>query len=98
MTESIDFDIAGIVDQLAGVAGIEVKTDEIIAPYTSYQIGGPAAIWAAPASEDGIGEVLAIVGEADIQRSSRSILGMDFLVQHLGRTADAEAAHMWLDI
>ena len=66
MTESIDFDIAGIVDQLAGVAGIEVKTDEIIAPYTSYQIGGPAAIWAAPASEDGIGEVLAIVDEADI--------------------------------
>ena len=66
MTGKTDFDIAGIADQLAGVAGIEVKTEEIIAPYTSYRIGGPAAIWAAPANEDGIGETLAIVSEADI--------------------------------
>ena len=66
MTESRDFDVAGIADQLAGVAGIQVKTNEMIAPYTSYKIGGPAAIWAAPASETGIGEVLAIVREAGI--------------------------------
>ena len=66
MTESIDFDVAGIADQLGGVAGIEVKTDEIIAPYTTYRIGGPAAIWTAPASEDGIGKALAIVREAGI--------------------------------
>jgi UDP-N-acetylmuramate dehydrogenase len=66
VTESIDFDVAGIADQLAGVAGIEVKTDEMIAPYTSYKIGGPAAVWAAPTNEDGIGEVLAILREAGI--------------------------------
>ena len=66
MTESINFDVAGIADQLAGVAGIVVKTDEMIAPYTSYKIGGPAAVWAAPASEDGIGEALAILHEAGI--------------------------------
>ena len=66
MIESIDFDLEGIVNQLAGVAGIEVKTDKMIAPYTSYQIGGPAAIWAAPGSEESIGEVLAIVCEAGI--------------------------------
>ncbi len=66
MTESINFDVAGIADQLAGVAGIEVKTDEMIAPYTAYKIGGPAAVWAAPANEDGIGEVLAILRETDI--------------------------------
>jgi len=66
VTESIDFDVAGIADQLAGVAGITVKTDEMIAPYTSYKIGGPAAVWAAPASEDGIGEALAILHEAGI--------------------------------
>jgi UDP-N-acetylmuramate dehydrogenase len=66
VTGKTDFDIADIADQLAGVAGIEVKTEEIIAPYTSYRIGGPAAIWAAPANADGIGEALAIVSEADI--------------------------------
>jgi len=64
--ERINFDAARIAEQLAGVAGVEVKTDEIIAPYTSYKIGGPAAVWAAPASEDVIGEVLAIVREAGI--------------------------------
>ena len=66
MEERINFDAARIAEQLAGVAGVEVKTDEIIAPYTSYKIGGPAAVWAAPASEDVIGEVLAIVHEAGI--------------------------------
>ena len=66
MEERINFDAARIAEQLAGVAGVEVKTDEIIAPYTSYKIGGPAAVWAAPASEDVIGEVLAIVREAGI--------------------------------
>ena len=66
MAESLDFDVAGIVNQLAGVAGIEVKTDEMMAPYTSYRIGGPATIWAAPSSEESIGEILAIVREAGI--------------------------------
>lgn len=66
MTESINFDVAAIADQLAGVAEIAVKTDEMIAPYTTYKIGGPAAVWAAPASEDGIGEALAILHEAGI--------------------------------
>jgi UDP-N-acetylmuramate dehydrogenase len=62
----MDFDVAAIANQLAGVAGIEVKTDKMIAPYTSYRIGGPAAIWAAPAGEERIGEILAIVREAGI--------------------------------
>ena len=66
MTESIDFDIAAIADQLADVAGTEVKTNKVIAPYTSYKIGGPAAIWTAPASADSVGEVLAIVRETGI--------------------------------
>jgi UDP-N-acetylmuramate dehydrogenase len=45
---------------------VEVRTDEILAPYTSYKIGGPAAVWVAPRTEAGIGEVLAIVQAADI--------------------------------
>jgi UDP-N-acetylmuramate dehydrogenase len=61
-----NFDIARIADQLAGVPGIEVKTNEMIAPYTSYKIGGPAAVWAAPASEAGVGEGLSIVHAAGV--------------------------------
>jgi UDP-N-acetylmuramate dehydrogenase len=83
VTESKDLDIAGIANQLGGVAGIEVKTDEMIAPYTSYKIGGPAAIWAAPASEDVIGEVLAIVREAAIPLFIMG-LGSNLLVSDKG--------------
>ena len=64
--ESTGFDAARIANQLAGVAGVEVKTDEMIACYTSYKIGGPAAVWAAPSSASATGEVLAIVRDAGI--------------------------------
>lgn len=66
MAESIDFDAVRIVSQLSRVAGLEVKADVMIAPYTAYKIGGPAAIWAAPSNEDGIGEALAIAYEHGI--------------------------------
>jgi UDP-N-acetylmuramate dehydrogenase len=51
---------------LARVAAVKVKTDEVIAPYTSYRIGGPARVWAAPKTEAATGEVLKIVHEAGI--------------------------------
>jgi UDP-N-acetylmuramate dehydrogenase len=79
----VDFNIKRIADQLAGVAGIEVKTDKMLAPYTSYKIGGPTAIWAAPANEAGIGEVLAIVREADIPLFTLG-LGTNLLVSDKG--------------
>jgi UDP-N-acetylmuramate dehydrogenase len=66
MNEGFDYDAARIAERLARVMGVEVKTDEMIAPYTSYKIGGPAAIWAAPGSETGIGQVLTIAHEAGI--------------------------------
>jgi UDP-N-acetylmuramate dehydrogenase len=37
----------------AGVDG-EVAADRPLAPYTSYRIGGPTALWAAPCSEAGV--------------------------------------------
>jgi UDP-N-acetylmuramate dehydrogenase len=55
-----------IAERLARLDAVEVRTDEILAPYTSYKIGGPAAIWVAPRTEAGIGEVLAILQAVDI--------------------------------
>ena len=66
MAERLSFDIRRIADQLARLPEVDLKTDEMIAPYTSYKIGGPAAVWAAPRSETGIGQVLAIASEAGI--------------------------------
>ena len=55
-----------MADRLGRITEVEVKRDEIIAPYTSYKIGGPTAVWAAPGTESGIGEVLTAVHAAGI--------------------------------
>ncbi len=59
-------DAARIADHLARVKAVEIKTNEILAPYTSYKIGGPAKVWVAPETESGIGEVLSVVQAYDI--------------------------------
>ncbi len=66
MTDGIKFDAARVADRLARIAKVDVKRDEVIAPYTSYKIGGPTAVWAAPRTESGIGEVLKVAQSADI--------------------------------
>jgi UDP-N-acetylmuramate dehydrogenase len=66
VAESPRFDMLPIADRLARLPDVDLKTDEMIAPYTSYRIGGPAAIWAAPRSESAIGQVLAATHEAGI--------------------------------
>ena len=66
MAERLSFDIRPIADQLAQLPDVDLKTDEMIAPYTSYKIGGPTAIWAAPRNETGIGQVLAVTHKAGI--------------------------------
>jgi len=50
-----------MVPRLAEVAEGEVHTDKLLAPYTSYNIGGPTAIWVAPGTESGVGSVLRII-------------------------------------
>ena len=66
MGDRINFDAARMANQLARIAEVDVKRDEMIAPYTSYKIGGPTAVWAAPRTESSIAEVLIAVHAADI--------------------------------
>ena len=54
-------DTAAAAAQIAGVADGEVHTDKSLAPYTSYNIGGPTAIWVAPKTEHAVGRVLKII-------------------------------------
>lgn len=61
-----NLDARQIADRLARLETVEVRTDEILAPYTSYKIGGPAAVWVAPGTEAAIGKVLAIVQACNI--------------------------------
>ena len=52
--------------QIAEVADGEVHTDKVLAPYTSYKIGGPTAIWVAPTTESAVGRVLKIIHEGNL--------------------------------
>jgi UDP-N-acetylmuramate dehydrogenase len=49
---------------LAALAEGPVETGKGLAPYTSYRIGGPTAVWAAPRTEAGVQRVLAAVHAA----------------------------------
>ena len=57
----IQSDLSRIVSKLADAANGEVHTNKPLAPYTSYNIGGPTSIWVAPSTESGVGRVLKII-------------------------------------
>jgi UDP-N-acetylmuramate dehydrogenase len=57
-------DLKELAAHLGSVAGGEVQTAKPLAPYTSYGIGGPTAVWAAPRSEEGVQRVLEAVRAA----------------------------------
>ncbi len=50
-----------LAPRLAAAAEGEVHIDKPLAPYTSYKIGGPTALWVEPTTENGVGRVLEIV-------------------------------------
>jgi len=57
---------SAIASQLSTVTDGEVRVDEPLAPYTSYKIGGPTAIWVSPTSESGVGRVLDLIHQNEI--------------------------------
>ncbi|CAB1058553.1 UDP-N-acetylenolpyruvoylglucosamine reductase (EC [Olavius sp. associated proteobacterium Delta 1] len=57
----MQIDLNRHVSQLSEIADGEVQTDRLLAPYTSYNIGGPTAVWVAPTTESGVGRVLKLI-------------------------------------
>jgi UDP-N-acetylmuramate dehydrogenase len=57
-------DLHDLAADLASVAEGDVETGKPLAPYTSYGIGGPTAIWAAPRSQLGVQRVVETVRAA----------------------------------
>ena len=49
--------------QLADAIDGQIGTGRPLAPFTSYKIGGPTAVWVAPVSEAGVGRALEIIHE-----------------------------------
>ncbi len=62
----MNIDFGELASRLAAVAEGEVHIDHPLAPYTSYKIGGPTALWVAPTTENGVGRVLEIVDSTGV--------------------------------
>ena len=92
-------DPSKIASQLATVAEADVQVDKPLAPYTSYKIGGPTAVWVAPVSEDGVGRTLEIIHRNGaplfvLGRGSNVLLsdrGWDGVTLYLGENLSAMA-------
>jgi UDP-N-acetylmuramate dehydrogenase len=57
----MNYDPDELATRLADVADGQVQIGKSLAPYTSYKIGGPTALWVAPSTVDGVGRVLEVV-------------------------------------
>lgn len=55
-----------LAERLKQTAEGPVERDKPLAPHTSYRIGGPTAVWAAPRTERGVAGVLAAVHDAGV--------------------------------
>ena len=54
----MNYDLPRLIARLTKIADCTVKTDEVLAPYTSYNIGGPTVLWVAPETEGAVGRAL----------------------------------------
>ena len=55
-----------LFNRLTDIDAVEIKKSVIMAPNTSYRIGGPADIWIVPRSEKAVGQVLQVLHRARV--------------------------------
>ena len=54
-------DPVALATQLAEVVDGQIRTDKPLAPFTSYKIGGPTAVWVAPAAKFDVSRALEVI-------------------------------------
>ncbi len=59
----MNIDPIELAAQLADVVDGQILTDAPLAPFTSYKIGGPTAVWVAPDTKVGVGRALRVINE-----------------------------------
>jgi UDP-N-acetylmuramate dehydrogenase len=57
----MNIDPVELAAQLADVVDGQIQTDKSLAPFTSYKIGGPTAVWVAPTTKIGVSRALDII-------------------------------------
>ncbi|MFH0882934.1 MAG: UDP-N-acetylmuramate dehydrogenase [bacterium] len=84
---------SGLEKELRSIADARVESGHVLAPHTSYRIGGPAVIWVEPDTEEAVGRVLKVVHASDeklfVLGGGSNVLisdeGWDGVVLHIGR-------------
>jgi len=79
--------------ELRSLPDTAVESGHVLAPHTSYRIGGPAAIWVEPKTEEAVGEVLKAVSFSGeklfVLGGGSNVLisdeGWDGVVLHIGQ-------------
>jgi UDP-N-acetylmuramate dehydrogenase len=59
----MNVDPVELAAQLSDVVDGQIRTDRPLAPFTSYKIGGPTAVWVAPVTKAGVGRALEVIHE-----------------------------------
>ncbi len=59
-------DLQLIKDRLNDITGASVREDVVLAPYTSYKIGGPSDLFVEPGSSEAVGAALRTIAEEDV--------------------------------
>jgi UDP-N-acetylmuramate dehydrogenase len=79
----MNVDPVELAAQLADVVDGQIQTDRPLAPFTSYKIGGPTAVWVAPVTKAGVGRALEVIHK---KKAPLFILGRgsNLLVSDLG--------------
>ena len=62
----MNIDPVALAAQLADEVDGQIETDRPLAPFTSYKIGGPTAVWVAPVTQDGVGRALEVIHEKKV--------------------------------
>jgi UDP-N-acetylmuramate dehydrogenase len=62
----INFDFEKLAARLNEAADGRVEIGKSLAPYTSYKIGGPTALWVAPSTTKGVGRVLEVIDKSTV--------------------------------
>jgi UDP-N-acetylmuramate dehydrogenase len=57
----MNVDPVELAARLADVVDGQIETDRPLAPFTSYKIGGPTAVWVAPVTQVGVGRALEVI-------------------------------------
>ncbi len=99
--DRMKFDPLEIASQLGAVTNGDIQVDKPLAPYTSYNIGGPAAVWVSPDSEGEVGRVLGLIDRYEIPlfvlgRGSNVLIsdrGWDGVTLYLGENLSAMHFH-----